>query len=158
MHQTKTEIDDCRFCQLIEEIKSGTLNSFVAEMQTGYVIVSKFQLNRGYTLFISKKHVTELHELDHVERQLFLYEMSLVAKAAWNAFMPLKLNYEMMGNSIGHAHWHIIPRHADDLNLHGPYWCIDKAIREASATMPTIEELEVLKTLLQTHLILVESN
>lgn len=139
---------DCQFCVLIKELERGVHQNLVAELKTGFVILGRHQLTAGYTLFISKTHVRELHEL--VDRDLFLHEMALVAEAVYNAFKPVKLNYELMGNSIDHAHWHLIPRHANDLNLNGPYWGIDKSIRESTAVIPSNNEmLELKEKLLQ---------
>lgn len=137
-------MDNCRFCFLIEELKSGANQSLVAELKTGYVIIGRNQLAHGYTLFISKVHARELHELE--DRDLFLHEMGVVAEAVFKAFQPIKLNYELMGNSIDHAHWHLIPRHADDLNLHGPFWCIEKSVRESFDTIPSGDQMAELKT------------
>ena len=37
-----------------------------------------------------------------------------VARAIETAFAPIKLNYDVLGNSVPHLHTHIVPRYADD--------------------------------------------
>ena len=53
----------CGICQRIEQIQQKTNPYFVAELQTGYVVMGKYQLFRGYTLLLCKEHKAELHEL-----------------------------------------------------------------------------------------------
>jgi diadenosine tetraphosphate (Ap4A) HIT family hydrolase len=37
-----------------------------------------------------------------------------VARAIEAAFAPIKLNYDVLGNSVPQLHTHIVPRYADD--------------------------------------------
>ncbi len=48
--------------------------------------------------------------------------MAFVAEAVFRAFEPRKLNYELLGNSVTHLHWHLVPRYADDPNPQWPIW------------------------------------
>jgi diadenosine tetraphosphate (Ap4A) HIT family hydrolase len=48
--------------------------------------------------------------------------MSLVAEAMFRAFRPAKLNYELLGNTVPHLHWHLIPRYEDDPKPRIPVW------------------------------------
>jgi diadenosine tetraphosphate (Ap4A) HIT family hydrolase len=48
--------------------------------------------------------------------------MAAVAEAVFRAFQPRKLNYELLGNSVPHLHWHLFPRHDGDANPSGPVW------------------------------------
>ncbi|NLM33992.1 MAG: HIT domain-containing protein [Clostridiales bacterium] len=65
---------------------------------------------KGYTLFLCKEHVTELHQLAHDFKMKCLEEMSLVAVAVYKVFKPEKMNYELLGNGDSHVHWHLFPR------------------------------------------------
>lgn len=137
--------EQCELCRRIQGIKDGTNPYFVAELQTGYVVLGDHQLFRGYSLLLFKDHEDALHRLDDEMRTTFLEEMSLLGKAVNSAFAPLKLNYELLGNSIDHLHWHIFPRHADDPRPVGPVWVVDKTVRYAESARPTPHELNVLK-------------
>jgi diadenosine tetraphosphate (Ap4A) HIT family hydrolase len=66
--------------------------------------------------------VPELHLLIPETRARFLEEMTLVAEAVFRVFSPRKLNYELLGNSVPHLHWHLFPRYADDPNPTWPVW------------------------------------
>jgi diadenosine tetraphosphate (Ap4A) HIT family hydrolase len=116
----------CVICQWIDQIKQGTHPGFVKELKTGYVILNEFQYFRGYSLFLSKTHAAELHELSASERSTFLAEMSLVGEAVYRAFQPKKLNYELLGNLSPHMHWHIIPRYKTDSQPEKSVWELNK--------------------------------
>jgi diadenosine tetraphosphate (Ap4A) HIT family hydrolase len=94
----------------------------VAELETGWAVLADNQLYRGYTIFVSKTCVSELHDLGAELRSRFLDEMASVAEAVYRAFSPRKLNYELLGNSVSHLHWHIFPRYEDDPNPRWPVW------------------------------------
>lgn len=137
--------EECLICDRISKILSNQNKFFVAELETGYVVVGDFQFYKGYTLFLCKEHKTELHNLDKDYRLKFLKEMSEVAEAVYLAFNPKKLNYELLGNSDSHLHWHIFPRHKDDPQPKIPTWCLNKSIRYSENAKPTEEALEKIK-------------
>ena len=120
---------DCLICSRIQAIKSRMNPYFIAELETGYVVSGDHQFFKGYTLFLCKQHVSELHMLEEKSRLKYLQEMSLVAESVFSVFKPKRLNYEALGNSEYHLHWHIFPRHEGDPNPKGPIWQIDKEIR-----------------------------
>ncbi|EKE22242.1 MAG: diadenosine tetraphosphate (Ap4A) hydrolase like protein HIT family hydrolase [uncultured bacterium] len=118
---------------------------FVAELETGYVVLGDYQFYRGYTIFICKEHKQELHELDVDFKVKFLKEMSVVAEAVHLALKPHKLNYELLGNLYNHLHWHIFPRYKDDVNPSLPIWCVKEDVRCNKKYIPSEKELEKLK-------------
>lgn len=134
---------NCGICLWIATVKSSPF--LIKELTTGYAVISKFQYYKGYTLFLSKEHVFELHELESEKRSLFLEEMSKVAEAVYKSTKPDKLNYELLGNGEPHLHWHIIPRYKTDPQFKKPIWMIDKKIRESVNTYPSVEEIYQLK-------------
>lgn len=117
-----SKMSTCLICKRIDAIKENNNLFFVKELKTGYVVLGDNQLYKGYTLFLFKNHVQELHELDNKTRTMFLTEMSQVAKAVYKSFSPDKLNYELLGNSHPHMHWHIFPRYKNDPNFNKPVW------------------------------------
>lgn len=144
--------NNCFVCERIEQIKDGTNPYFVAEMPSGYAVMGDFQFYPGYTIFLSKIHAVELHDLDKAQRLLFLEDMAKVAEAVYGAFKPLKLNYELLGNLDSHMHWHIFPRYADDPDPKNPVSVIPSSIRNADSTRPSPELLEEMKSKLKQNL------
>lgn len=147
----------CLICDRIEQIKNGTNPYFVAELETGYVVLGDHQLIEGYTLFLCKQHTTELFHLDASFRQKYLMEMSAVAEAVSLAFNAEKINYELLGNGDTHLHWHLFPRKSGDLGSYGmkgkgPVWWIPPDVFYNDANRPSTEFLEALKDKLKAEL------
>lgn len=147
-----TTNQSCLICDRIQQIKQQKNEYFVAELETGYVVIGDHQFFQGYTLFLCKKHEQELHELDPKFRKEYLWEMSKVAEAVFNAFQPQKINYELLGNTDHHMHWHIFPRHANDPLPKRTVWNIEKSIRQAESTKPDDALLQELKEKLKDNL------
>jgi len=105
----------CLICQRIEWIKAGENPYFVKELETGYVVIGDHQYFEGYTLFLAKEHVTELHHMETPVKLRFLEEMSLVQEAVSKAFSAQKMNVESRreGDMKGHG-----------LNGRGPVWWV----------------------------------
>lgn len=142
--------DSCSMCKVIEQINQGENPWFVKEMETGYVILGWNQHFYGYTLFICKRHVVELFDLDKDYLTKFTWEMSILAKAVKNAFSADKINYECLGNGDVHLHWHIFPRKSGDLmhygiNGKGPVWWLPPEIMWKESNKPSLDELENMK-------------
>jgi diadenosine tetraphosphate (Ap4A) HIT family hydrolase len=137
---------DAAGCEICRRISRFTPDHpfVIAEMQTGWAVIGDQQVYRGYTLFLAKRCVPELHLLPRDERSLFLDEMAMVAEAAFRAFSPRKLNYELLGNSVAHLHWHLFPRYADDPNPTWPVWSDPRLQPDAGTPhpeRPLIDEL-----------------
>jgi diadenosine tetraphosphate (Ap4A) HIT family hydrolase len=139
---------NCLVCDRIKLIKENKNPYFVKEMETGYVVIGDYQFYKGYTLFLCKEHKKELHELKPNFRKKFLEEMSEVAKVVFEAFKPEKLNYELLGNTDEHMHWHLIPRYKNDPRPETAIWAIDKKIRCNEKTRIKSKEIENFKKLL----------
>ncbi len=119
----------CLICERIELIKQGKNSHFVKELETGYVVIGDGQYFKGYTLFLAKEHVTELHQMEYETKIKFLEEMSIVQEAVAKAFQAEKMNIELLGNGDAHVHWHLFPRKAGDMkgyghNGRGPVWWV----------------------------------
>ena len=120
---------ECICCRIIRTLNSDEKDYFIAELNTGYAIISnRWQYFRGYTLFICNECVGELHELSPEFRKQFLFEMSVVAEALYLALKPTKLNYELLGNGCRHLHWHLIPRYGTDPLPGKPIWSMSRDI------------------------------
>lgn len=143
--------NNCYICTRISQIKKAENPYFIKELKTGYVVLEDFQFYKGYTLFLSKSHVEELHQLRAV-RTIFLEEMAVVAEAVFNVFKPVKLNYELLGNTDRHLHWHIIPRYKNDPSPNTPIWVLDKSLRRKETLRPSNDELKILVSRLNNEL------
>jgi len=58
--------------------------------------------------------VAEPTELDPAEACAYWLEVLRVGRALEQHLEPVKLNYDVLGNSLPHLHTHVVPRYADD--------------------------------------------
>ena len=120
---------DCYVCDWLSKIHGSEERYFVAELETGYFFISKkWQYFYGYSFFISKTCVKELHQMPVDFRRSFLFEMTVVSEAVQNVLGAEKMNCESLGNSCPHVHWHIIPRYGNDPYPDKAIWSIDRDI------------------------------
>ena len=131
----------CLICERIGQIERGENPYFVCALSTGYVVLGDHQRFQGYTLFLCKRHVTELYELPWDFRTRFLQEMSLVAEAVAAVYHPEKMNYELLGNGDTHLHWHLFPRVSGDTPQPGPVWWLPREEMWNDAYRPSREQL-----------------
>lgn len=120
----------CPFCPLVAALEaaethrapSGTVSRRVALLPTAVAVLGNDQYYPGYTLVIARRHATELYHLPDHESTAYFQDMLRVARAIDRALSPRKMNYELLGNTVAHLHWHLFPRYADDPNPARPTW------------------------------------
>ena len=77
--------------------------------------LQKAGVQRGYTIVIWRgRHVAEPTELGGAEAASYWGELLRVGRALEQHFEPVKMNYELLGNSLPHLHTHVMPRYAED--------------------------------------------
>lgn len=81
----------------------------------------------------------------------------MVAQTVSKAFNAEKMNYECLGNGDVHLHFHLFPRKSGDLGEYGndgkgPVWWLPQSIMWSDDNIPTSEELENMKSRLDTEL------
>jgi diadenosine tetraphosphate (Ap4A) HIT family hydrolase len=131
----------CLICDRIEQIREQKNAFFVAELKESYAVLADDQRYVGYTVLLLKDHVEHLHELSQ-ERQLSLFQdVSDVTSAMVAAFDPLRINYECLGNSLAHIHWHVIPRYDWDPDPTRPIWVRSKEERQAGVSPDELPRL-----------------
>jgi len=82
-----------------------------------------------------------------------------LAEAVYKAFLPRKLNYELLGNSEAHLHWHIFPRYQNDPIPQWPVWAaIGKGIVIEKDHIPDRQQRELLINKIRENLEVVSDN
>ena len=119
--------DNCIFCKIIAgEIPSATLY----EDADFKAIMDISPAAKGHTIILSKRHITNLFELDDDIAMKALPIARKLAKAIQSelhcdGMNLLQNNGESAGQTIFHFHMHLIPRyHGDQVKmtwLHGEY-------------------------------------
>ncbi len=113
---------NCGICAIIDRIKAGNFHDHIAELPGCYVILGDRQYYRGYCVLLSKIHATELYLMTAEDARVLFDEVRLVAEAIAAVVTPWKMNYECLGNSEPHVHWHLLPRYETDELRRGPIW------------------------------------
>ncbi|BCS52357.1 HIT family protein [Geobacter sp. SVR] len=109
---------DCPMCRRWED--DSDLR--IIELEHSRVVLNRDQFFPGYCLLFTRSHVTELFHLESGIRAGLMEEVSRVARALYDVFAPVKINYELLGNMVPHMHWHLVPRFASDPLWPRPIW------------------------------------
>jgi diadenosine tetraphosphate (Ap4A) HIT family hydrolase len=75
---------------------------------------------RGYACLVFARHAVELHDLSEVEGATFMRDIRRVSAAVAAIVEPVKMNYEVHGNTAPHLHVHFFPRYVGDQFEGGP--------------------------------------
>jgi diadenosine tetraphosphate (Ap4A) HIT family hydrolase len=95
-----------------EETAHG-VRFFAGEAADAYLVRADIQ--RGLSVVIWRgRHVAEPTELTDGEAAAYGTEVLRVGRALEEVLSPVKLNYDVLGNSTPHLHTHVVPRYADD--------------------------------------------
>jgi len=104
-------------CPLCREVGPPDL---IAETTSAWVTAPKSAPLPGYVCVIAKRHVVEPFELPAPERAAFWEDAMTAARALSGLLRPVKMNYEVHGNTIPHLHLHLFPRFRGDPYEGGP--------------------------------------
>lgn len=99
---------------------SGGPLDIIAELPSTWAIAPVEAPLAGYVGVVARRHVNEPFELPEPERAQFWADSMLVAEAVASVLSPIKMNYEIHGNTLPHLHLHLFPRHPDDPFVGGP--------------------------------------
>jgi len=86
---------------------------FAGEVSDAYL--QRAAIQRAYTVVIWRgRHVAEPTELSAEEAAQYWLEVLEVGRRIERHLDPVKMNYDLLGNSLPHLHTHVVPRYADD--------------------------------------------
>jgi diadenosine tetraphosphate (Ap4A) HIT family hydrolase len=113
---------DCPFCQRLAQLESQPDEDLLWLFPHSVALLGPWQYYKGHCILVARRHATELNQLSPNVRHAYFEEMCCLARAIEDAFHPLKLNYELLGNQVPHLHWHLFPRYAEDPGRLQPVW------------------------------------
>lgn len=108
----------------IASARDGLNPTLIAEMDSGYAVMADMQFLPGWCILLPKRNVDSLNALDAQERKSFLYDMSVLGDAILSVCKPVRVNYDILGNSDQYLHAHVYPRYAweQEEQLKLPVW------------------------------------
>lgn len=104
---------DCPFCAVDPD-------ALVAESRHGLVVPDRYPVSPGHTLVVPRRHVTSLYDLSPAARA-DLWELVAAARSELSERLePDGFNIGIndgsaAGQTVGHAHIHLIPRYKGDV-------------------------------------------
>ncbi|MEA5050193.1 MAG: HIT family protein [Oscillospiraceae bacterium] len=99
-------MSECVYCKYA--IPSHVVK--VCDLDSSKVFLFKEQTHAGRCVVVEKNHHRELFELSDAELCGFMRDVSLVAKAINELYHPDKINYGSFSDTMGHIHFHIVPK------------------------------------------------
>jgi predicted kinase/diadenosine tetraphosphate (Ap4A) HIT family hydrolase len=106
---------DCAMCaDERADVAHGSSRVFAGRVSDAYLVRNDVG-QRGYCVVIWRgRHVSDPTELSADEARDYFDEVLRVGRAIERQYKPIKMNFEMLGNSLPHLHTHVVPRYLDD--------------------------------------------
>jgi len=111
----------CVFCNILENERQ----QIIEENKLFFVINDKYPLNEGHVLVIPKRHFVDFFAMNNEEwsssREILFRTKSMLDKKYNPSGYNIGVNVgHDAGQSVFHAHIHIIPRYPGDIDDPGP--------------------------------------
>lgn len=105
---------DCVFCNVDSSVK------LITESATAFAIYDKFPISRGHALIVPKRHCKDYFDLTFKEQSACIFMVNFVKEYLQKNYNPEGFNIginvlEVAGQTIDHAHIHLIPRYVNDV-------------------------------------------
>lgn len=113
----------------IESAKNDTNPMLMIETNGGYAVFGDTQFLPGYCVLLPKKNVFSLNDLTLEEREAFLLDMSILGDAIIKVCNPIRVNYDILGNTDKFLHGHVFPRYEweSEERKKKPVWLYDES-------------------------------
>ncbi len=96
------------------EFTHGSSRIFAGRVSDAYLVRNDVG-QRGYCVVIWRgRHVADPTDLSAEEASAYFAEVLRVGRAIERQYRPIKMNFEMLGNSLPHLHTHVVPRYRED--------------------------------------------
>ena len=119
---------------------SGAPLNIIGELSTCWATADPDAPLRHYVCVVARDHVIEPYEMSPSRQAAFWNEAMMIARAVASVAQPIKMNYEIHGNTLPHLHLHLFPRSLDDPFVGGP---IDPRLHSMRRTPDELSALQV---------------
>lgn len=110
----RNDLNNCLFCN------PDSNSELIVESATAYSIFDKYPVSNGHSLIIPKKHCSNYFDLSFKEQSACVFMLNKVKEIVSREFIPDGFNIginvgDSAGQTISHAHIHLIPRYNGDV-------------------------------------------
>jgi diadenosine tetraphosphate (Ap4A) HIT family hydrolase len=96
---------------------------WIADLRVSTLMLFRDQRFKGYCIMsFAPRRATILESLSDEEYHSFFSDLRTASQAIHQALKPDHMNYELLGNTNPHLHWHIVPRYKSDPRWGQPIW------------------------------------
>lgn len=96
---------------------------WIADLSISTLSLFRDQRFRGYCILgFAPRSETMLEALSDEEYERFMADLRTTSRALRAALQPDHMNYELLGNTNPHLHWHVVPRYKTDPRWGQPIW------------------------------------
>jgi len=92
----------------------------IAQLEASWALIGPEDPVRGYVRLVFGRHAVELHDLTDPEGAALMRDIRNVSARVTRITNPVKMNYEVHGNTAPHLHVHFFPRYRGDQFEGGP--------------------------------------
>jgi diadenosine tetraphosphate (Ap4A) HIT family hydrolase len=112
----------------IGSAERGENPTVLLRMKSGFAVLGDAQFLPGYCVLLGVPKAGSLNDLTMKERSDFLLDMSILGDAVMSVCRPLRLNYEILGNTDSYLHAHVFPRYGweEEARRKMPVWLYPK--------------------------------
>ena len=103
-------VEGCPICQ-----NGPPAREVLAETKACWVTAAAEATLPGYVCVTSKRHAVEPFHLSPARQVDFWLDVMATAEGLADVTHPVKMNYEIHGNTIPHLHMHLFPRTPGDV-------------------------------------------
>lgn len=110
---------------------------WIADLSVSTLFLFREQRFRGYCILsFAPWDATSLESLSDEEFRFYFLDLRIASTAIRKALNPDHMNYELLGNTNPHLHWHIVPRYKTDPRWGNQFGKVGRAMSLTTIDIP----------------------
>lgn len=109
----------CMYCEKGEALQS--LMVYICDVDGFPLYLNRNQAHRGRVILACDDHVPTIAGMTAQKAAAFFGAVHKVTRALTAVFAPDQINIGMYGDTVTHAHCHIVPKYRDEVDWNGVF-------------------------------------